>query len=147
MTTVKKETPKEEVKKTEAVKETPKATETVKVSQEEVKAAPTPEKVTDSGITKIEVGGGEQVLNGGRDALEGDPSKGIDKKADGAKDQLDTQKKAEDSIKDGSAGLNAIQTSEVMNGLGKDFLSDRPVYPTNSAYMAAMSASGKLAGE
>lgn len=172
MTQVKKEAPKattkEEVKPTEEVKATPESTADVKPAddpkdkpetvtpaekpkdtpeKEPEVVTPEPEKVTEDGVEKITVAGGEQVLNGGRDSLEGDPSKGIDEKADGAKDILDTQKKAESAIKDGSAGLDPISIAEVQNGLVKDYNSDRPVYATASAATAALKASGKLASE
>lgn len=154
MTQVKKETAKEVQPK--VTTQEPKDVTAKPETTADVKPEPTPvvdetpapvvepEKVTESGIEKITVGG-EEILNGGKDALEGDPTEGIDEKAAGAKDQLDTQKKAEEAIHDGTSGLDPIAMAEVQNGLVKDYNSDRPVYETASAAMSALSASGKLA--
>lgn len=144
MTQFKKETVKE-VKPEESKDVTAKPVSIVDSKEETLEVKETP--VTKDESVKVQEVSGEQILNGGKDALEGNPKDGIDEKSDGAKEMIDTQEKAEKSVKDGSSGLNATGVSEVQNGLVKDFNSDRPVYPTNSAYMAAMSASGKLASE
>lgn len=141
MTQVKKET----VKEVKSEEVTAKPVSTVDSKEEVLEVKETP--VTKDESVKVQEVSGEQILNGGKDSLEGNPKDGIDEKSRGAKDQLDTQKKAEAAVKDGSSGLDPISIAEVQNGLVKDYNSDRPVYPTASASMAALTASGKIATE
>lgn len=117
--------------------------ETPKEEKLEVKET----EVTNDGAVKQQEVSGEVILNGGKDSGEKDPTEGIDEKSGGAKEMLDIQKKAEEGIKDGTSGLDPISVAEVNNGLVKDYLSDRPVYETNSAYLSALAASGKMSGE
>lgn len=130
---------KQEVKKEEVKVD---STSTVETPEQKVTA------VTEDGkVSQIETASGEVILNAGKDVIEGDPKSGIEEKSKGAKDVLDTQKKAEQAIQDGTSGLDPIAIAEVQGGLVKDVNSDRGVYPTASAAMAALTASGKLATE
>lgn len=132
--------PKAEVEPTDDKDETAKPVSTSDDKDENPK---TPAS-TDSPAKEDDNSPASQVLNGGKDDLEGNPIEGIDEDLEESKDNLDTQKKAEAAIENGTSGLNPIELAEVQNGLVKDVNSDRPVYETASAAAAALKASGKL---